>query len=91
LIGRVLCDLVRILDPEKIIIGGAILRAFPQYLEYVRAAYVEEQPTFAVEYPDILPSLLEENSVALGASVLVSSQYFRAFESGRGMPSDTPE
>jgi glucokinase-like ROK family protein len=82
-IGRLLCDLVRIFDPEKIIIGGSILKASPTFMGAILSTYQEEQPVFATDPPEIVPSQLGENSIALGAAALILSQLFRTFESAR--------
>lgn len=77
-VGRVLCDLVRLLDPEKIVIGGKLLEVSPEFMDMVKLAYRAEQPGYAAEAPEIVPSSLGEHSVAVGAAMLMISELFKA-------------
>lgn len=88
IIGRTLCDLVRIFDPDIIIVGGSFADASPVFLESVIESYIREKPNYAIEVPEISASQLKENSVALGAAVLVLSQYFRAIDYNRATNSN---
>lgn len=79
-LGRVLSDLVRIFDPETIIFGGKILEATPVMLQTIKETYESEQPDYSNEFPEILPSRLADNSIALGSAILILSQLFQVAE-----------
>ncbi|MDF2723463.1 MAG: family transcriptional regulator [Paenibacillus sp.] len=76
-LGRFLSDLVRIFDPEKIILGGKMIDASPVLLNSVRQTFEADQPNYATDVPEVLGSELSDNSIALGGAALVLSQLFR--------------
>lgn len=76
-LGRVLCDLVRVFDPDIMIIGGRILEVNPVFLETVIETFKEEQPSYAKDIPDVLLSKLSDHGVAFGAAVMILSRLFK--------------
>lgn len=77
-LGRAVSDLVRIFDPQKIIIGGKMLEVSPMFLKTVQNTFESEQPNYIKKVPNILPSGLSDHSIALGGAVLVLSRLFKA-------------
>ncbi|MDO7908716.1 ROK family protein [Paenibacillus sp. JX-17] len=70
-LGIGLGNLINILHPEKVILGGALINADDHYFD-TAAATAQKHIYYASEYqPEFSKGILQEHAVALGAAVLV--------------------
>lgn len=76
-IGKTLCDLVRVYDPQAIVIGGNVLASSSEFLDLVRSAYQSMQPNYADDIPSIQPARFGEHSIAIGSASLMLSRLFK--------------
>lgn len=76
-IGKALCDLVRVQDPNIIVIGGHVLASSPEFLWIVRETFKALQPNYADYVPEIEPTRCGEKSIAIGAASLMLSRVFK--------------
>ncbi len=76
-IGKTLYDLVRIFDPEKIIVGGAIIATSSEFLNTIQATYNNMHPTYAGFVPEIVTAQFGERSIAIGAATIMLSKSFQ--------------
>jgi len=67
-IGMALANLVAILDPEVVVLGGAIAEASDLLLEPTRAEMSRRVPPAAIEHVSVVPAMLGEESAAIGAA-----------------------
>ncbi|GBG05852.1 ROK family transcriptional regulator [Paenibacillus agaridevorans] len=76
-IGKTLCDLIRVYDPQAIVIGGNVLASSSEFLDLVRSAYQSMQPNYADDIPSIQPARFGEQSIAIGSASLMLSRLFK--------------
>jgi glucokinase len=68
--------LVNIFNPDIVVIGGGVEKAGDIFMDAVKAAvkkYSFEEPADIVK---IIPSMLEDNAVMLGAAALAAREVF---------------
>ncbi|WP_413382583.1 ROK family protein [Alkalihalobacillus sp. 1P02AB] len=78
--GKVLSDLARVFDPERIIIGGNCIASSEQFLAFVRSSFQMNQPNYADPNITIESTYLGENGCAVGAAFVVLSHLFKVTE-----------
>lgn len=76
-IGKTLCDLVRIFDTEKIIVGGDIIASSPEFLNAIRTTFKDMQPAYADFVPEIITTQFGKRSIAIGAAAIMLSKSFQ--------------
>ncbi len=75
-LGRKAAFLVNLFNPEILVIGGGIEMGAALFLDAVRDTVRQSAIPEATEKLRIIPSLLGENGVPLGAAALVAQNYF---------------
>lgn len=75
--GRVLVDLVRIFDPERIIIGGNSIATSLEFQQYIRSFFQENQPNYADPNMTIESTHFGDNCSAVGAAAIILSSLFK--------------
>ncbi len=75
-LGRKAAFLVNLFNPEIIMIGGGIEICGAIFMDVIRDTVKQMAAPEATEKLRILPSVLGENGVALGAAALVAQNYF---------------
>jgi predicted NBD/HSP70 family sugar kinase len=75
-LGRKAAFLVNLFNPEIIVIGGGIETAGAPFFDAVRETVKQAAIPEATEKLRIVPSMLGENGVPLGAAALVAQNYF---------------
>jgi N-acetylglucosamine repressor len=76
-IGKTLYDLVRIFDPEKIIVGGTIIASSSEFLSTIQTTFNNMHPTYADFVPEIVTAQFGERSIAIGAAAIMLSKSFQ--------------
>jgi len=80
--GKILADLVRIFDPERIIIGGNCIATSPEFLEWVHSSFENCQPNYADPELKVETTIFGENSMAIGAAAIILSKLFEPSRTG---------
>lgn len=75
-IGQTLANLVRIFDPEKLVIGGEIVHANPAFIEAIQESYHASQSSYPSTEPDVRLTRLGNRSIAFGAGIAILSSLF---------------
>lgn len=77
LIGRTLGNLCSVIDPEAVIVGGALVEAGPHLLEGLTEALLSHAHPTIAEHLRILSSELGKNAELLGAAQLLTERRYR--------------
>jgi len=80
--GKILADLVRIFDPERIIIGGNCMATSPEFLAWIRSSFESHQPNYADPETTVETTIFGENSMAIGAAAIILSKLFEPSRTG---------
>ena len=75
-LGKKTAFLVNLFNPEVVVVGGGIENAGTHFFDSLRDTVKQHSMREATEKLRILPSLLGENGVPLGAAALVAQNYF---------------
>lgn len=75
-IAKVLSDIVRVFDPEKIILSGEILYAYPEFKDLIEREFKALLPSYLEEAATIHIAKSGQYSISIGASVLILSELF---------------
>jgi predicted NBD/HSP70 family sugar kinase len=75
-IAKVLSDIIRVLDPDKIILSGNILSAYPKLKEKIEQYLQEMKPQYAEEGAVVSLSKFDPFSISIGAATLILSGLF---------------
>jgi glucokinase-like ROK family protein len=78
LIGIAVADLINLLNPGRVIIGGGVSQAGELMLEPLRETACQRSMRATIGSIDIVQSALGRNSTALGAVALVLEETFRS-------------
>jgi len=71
-VGIAVGNLVNVLSPEAVILGGGLVEAMPDlYLDEVKKAMKDHAMPFLRKRVRIMPAALGDNAVALGAAALI--------------------
>ena len=73
-LGVVLSHVINMIDPNVIILGGGLSKAFDCFKERMFAAIEENAPAFNRNNTIIVQSQLGEKSSMLGASIVVKNK-----------------
>lgn len=74
--GKVLSDLVRIFDSERLVVGGNRLATSEEFIHFIRKAFQENQPNYADPDLEIQSSHFGEQGIAVGSAAIVISRLF---------------
>ena len=78
LIGIAVADVINLLNPGRVIIGGGVSQAGELILDSLRATVCQRSMRAAIEGTDIVQAVLGKHSTALGAVALVLQETFRS-------------
>jgi N-acetylglucosamine repressor len=73
-IGIGLANLINLLNPRMLILGGRVIRTLPQFVPYIETAMRRRAMPTPSEAVTVVPSLLGNNVVSMGAAAFLLSQ-----------------
>ncbi len=73
-IGIGLANLINLLNPRMLILGGRVIRTLPQLVPYIETAMRRRAMPTPSEAVTVVPSLLGNNVVSMGAAAFLLSQ-----------------
>jgi predicted NBD/HSP70 family sugar kinase len=76
ILGKKISFLINLLNPEVVVIGGGIEEAGPIFLDSIRRAVKVSAVEEASNVVKIIPSILGEKTIALGAASVVIQEMF---------------
>lgn len=77
-IGIGLADVVNLLSPEMIIVGGGVAAAGDFFLEMIRSTVAERAFTYALARPKFVKAALGDEGSCIGAAALVLEKILNA-------------
>lgn len=75
-LGTGVANVINVYDPQKIVLGGSLVRAYEMLVDRVRAIARERSFAHGGETPQIVRSQLGKEASALGAVALVLERFF---------------
>jgi len=72
-LGIVLSHVINMIDPQRIILGGGLSKAFDCFKDGMFSALEKHAPSFSLNHIPVCPSKASGNSTILGASLMVKN------------------